>query len=324
VRVGYLLRRLSLAVLTLWVATMVTFLLVSLSGDPLSSLALREPPPPQSEIDRLRANLNLDGSIPSRYFDWLTGVIRGDFGRTVQGAAVGDMIVPRLLVTLKLVVFGVAIALVASLVVGVVSACKQYQVFDNVTSITTYVALALPVFWIAVILKSWAIEFNEWIGSRVFHVIGSGDGWSASDLVGYVLLPAVCLSVTFFAAWSRYVRSSMASVLREDYIKLGLAKGMSFPSVVLRHGLKNVLVPFLTVVALDIGGLIGGAVVVETVFQWRGMGDLLVSGVANREVNVVMAWLLVVATVIILVNLVVDLLYVFLDPRIAVGEADGR
>jgi peptide/nickel transport system permease protein len=199
-----------------------------------------------------------------------------------------------------------------------VSALRQYGFIDNLLSTLTFVALSVPVFWVGILFKHWAVGINQSAGQTVFYTIGDGSGSGATGLalLGFLVLPVLVLILNIFASWSRYVLASMIEVMNTDYMKLARAKGLSRRQAVLRHGLRNALMPFVTIVALDFSALVGGAIVTEAVFQWRGMGDLLLTGIRNLDVHVVMAWLLIFATATILLNLLADLLYGLLDPRI--------
>lgn len=277
-----------------------------------------DPPPPPEALDQLEHELGLDQPLLLRYWNWITGIFRGDFGASVMNIDIGAELGSRMLVSFRLIILAVLLAAIIAIVIGVVSAMRQNGVIDTTLSVIVFVALAIPVFWLGVLLKYAAIEVNEAAGSTLFYTVGDGasTGASGMQLVGYLALPTIVLMVNIFASWSRYVRSSMIEVLSADYMRLARAKGLTKGKAVIRHGLRNALMPFVTVVALDFSSLVGGAIVTESIFQWRGMGDLLLNGIRNLDVHVVMAWLLIFATATILLNLIADLLYGVLDPRI--------
>ncbi|GAA1592569.1 ABC transporter permease [Kribbella hippodromi] len=314
----YLLRRLAIAVPMLIVASFAMFMLVSLSGDPLSRFRSMDPPPPESSIRSMELELGLDRPLPERYVRWLLGVLHGDFGKSVVNVDIGQVLPGRLLISLRLIVIAIVVAAIVSIAVGVIGAVRQYGLIDNSLSVLVFVGMSLPLFWFAVMLKQWAISINRSSGRTILYTIGDGSQTGAHGLalLGFLALPTIALAVNIFASWSRYVRASMIEVLNTDYMRLARAKGLSRTQAVLRHGLRNALMPFVTVVALEFSSLVGGAVVTESVFQWRGMGDLLLNGIRNLDVHVVMAWLLVFATATILLNLLADLVYGLLDPRI--------
>jgi peptide/nickel transport system permease protein len=314
----FALRRLAIAVPMVILASFVMYLMVTLSGDPLARFRDTDPPPPPETIKLLEKQFGLDQPFLVRYVNWITGLFRGDFGVSTQNIDIGAELGNRMMVSFRLILAAIVIAAIVAIVIGVVSALRQYGFLDTTLSVVTYIALAVPVFWFAILLKQAAISFNQMVGSTVLYTIGDGvsTGVTGFALLGFLVLPTIALVINIFASWSRYVRASMIEVLSADYMRLARAKGLSRAQAVMRHGLRNALLPFITVVALDFSALVGGAVVTEAVFQWRGMGDLLLNGVRNIDVNVVAAWLLVFAAATILMNLIADLLYGLLDPRI--------
>lgn len=314
----YATKRLLIAVPMLLMASFVMFLMVSFSGDPLSRIRSQDPPPPPEALESLEKQLGLDKPVLERYVIWLFGLFRGDFGQSIMNIDIGAELGNRVTVSFRLIFLAIIIAAVVAVIVGVVGALRQYGFVDNVVSTVVFVLLAVPVFWLGVLLKHWAVSFNETVGSTVFYTIGDGSRQNATGLalIGFLVLPTIVLTVNVFASWSRYVRASMVEVMNADYMKLARAKGLSRGQAVWKHGLRNALLPFVTIVALDFSALVGGAVVTESVFQWRGMGDFLLTGIRNLDVNVVMAWLLIFAAATILMNLIADLVYGLLDPRI--------
>ena len=314
----YTLKRIGIAVPMINIASFAMFMMVAMSGDPMSRFRSMDPPPPQEALDQLERQLGLDQPVLLRYWNWITGIFRGEFGGSVQNVDIGAELGARMVVSFRLIIVAVLVAAVIAVVVGVVSAMRQNGGLDVTLSVIVFVALAVPVFWIGVLLKYAAIDVNNAAGSTIFFTVGDGasTGVQGLQLVGFLALPTVVLVINQFASWSRYVRSSMIEVLSADYMRLARAKGLTKGRAVVRHGLRNALMPFVTVIALDFSALVGGAIVTESIFQWRGMGDLLLNGIRNLDVNVVMAWLLVFATATILLNLLADLLYGVLDPRI--------
>lgn len=314
----YAFGRLAIAIPMVLVASFVMFLMVSLSGDPLARIRSMDPPPPEATIKAMEHSLGLDKPLLVRYFDWLFGLFRGDFGVSTQNLDIGNELGARMAVSFRLIIAAIVLAAVLAIVIGIVTALKQSGVVDTLVSIVVLILLAVPVFWIGVLLKYWAVSFNTSVGHTVFYTIGDGSGSGATGvaLIGFLVLPTIVLMLNIFASWSRYVRASMLEVLGTDYMKLARAKGLSKTQAIWRHGLRNALLPFVTVIALDFSALVGGAVLTESVFQWRGMGDLLLNGIRNLDVHVVMAWLLVFSIATILMNLIADLVYGVLDPRI--------
>jgi peptide/nickel transport system permease protein len=325
--VSFIIRRLLISIPVLVLSSVLVFLLVANSGDPLGDLKGRNPPVPKQVLDLRRHELNLDKPLPTRYWTWITGFVRGDMGTAVNGREVSTLLGERLVVTMRMIILATLVALILAIFTGVISAVRQYHISDYTFTFAGFLFLSMPVFWLAALLKEYvAIKFNQAFGHRVFYTVGAETPNLTGSLVhrlgdysGHLLLPTLTLALIGYASWSRYQRSTMLDVLSSDYIRLARAKGLSRSRVMIRHALRNALIPIATVVAIDTGTLFGGAVLTERVFSWQGMGSLLVQGINQVDVNVVLAWLMVSAIIIILFNLAADILYAFLDPRIRYG-----
>lgn len=321
---AFAVRRIAVSIPILLLSSFIVFMLASLSGNPLNELLFRNPPPPPQVIALEAERLRLDVPLLERYWMWLTGLFVGDFGPSVQSNLdIGAELAGRFVVTMRLIIVAMLVALVLAVVIGVISAVKQYSKLDYGATFIGFLFLAMPSFWFAILLKQWGIDFNNAVDAQVIYTIGAGsvnppDGFwpNVADIAGHMVLPTISLALISYAAWSRYQRASMLEVMNSDYIRLARAKGLSRNRVMVKHGLRNALIPLTTVTALDLAAIISGAVVTETVFQWRGMGDFVLNGIRTNDVYVVMAWLLVTAAVVILFNLLADLLYAVLDPRI--------
>jgi len=320
----YTIRRLLVSIPVVVASTFIVFLLVTLSGDPLANLKGRNPPPSPEVVAVEAARLHLDQPVLQRYWTWITGVVHGDFGPSVRtNVDIGHEIVARFGVTLRLIALAVILALLLAVVVGVVSAVKQYSGIDYGFTFAAFLFLSMPSFWFAVLLKQGGISLNNLLGGQVVSTIGEksvvveGGTWAQlTDAAGHLVLPTISLALISFGAWSRFQRASMLDVLNSDYVLFARAKGLSRRRVVVRHALRTALIPMATITALDFASLISGAVITETVFQWRGLGDFLVTSINQRDAYAVLAWLLVVAVAVIVFNLIADLLYALLDPRI--------
>jgi peptide/nickel transport system permease protein len=321
---AFALRRLFVSVPILIASTFVVFVMVSLSANPLKDLQARNPPPPPATIELERVRLHLDQPILERYWHWITGVFHGDFGPSVQANMdIGSQLVTRFGVTLRLIILAMVIALILAVIVGVISASRQYSKFDYTATFFGFLFLSMPAFWFAILLKQMGIQINTAVGDQIFYTIGSsstyitGGAWASfTDILGHLILPTISLALTTYAAWSRFQRASMLEVLNSDYVRLARAKGLTRGVVMRRHALRNALIPLTTVTALDLGAILGGAVVTERVFQWQGAGTFLLDGISQSDVYAVEGWLLIAATFVILFNLIADLLYGVLDPRI--------
>lgn len=322
----FTIRRLLSSILVLLASSMLVFALCVASFDPLSAYRQRQPPPPPQFFEALTEQLSLDQPFFVRYFTWLKGVVTLDFGVSNAGTPVGPVLMERLGITARMVVAAIVLAILLAIVVGVLTAVRQYKPEDYFFTFLTYVLIALPTFWFAALLKEFvAIQFNELVGQRILFTLGeqspaielTGTGseifW---DRVGHLVLPTISLAMLSFAAWSRFQRASLLDVLGSDYMRLARAKGLPYRSALLRHGLRNALIPLTTVVALGVGSLLGGAVITETVFVWHGMGEYLIMSINADDLNPVLGWMMVAAFFVIAFNLIADLLYAVLDPRI--------
>jgi peptide/nickel transport system permease protein len=239
----FALRRLAIAVPMVILASFVMYLMVTLSGDPLARFRDTDPPPPPETIKLLEKQFGLDQPFLVRYVNWITGLFRGDFGVSTQNIDIGAELGNRMMVSFRLILAAIVIAAIVAIVIGVVSALRQYGFLDTTLSVVTYIALAVPVFWFAILLKQAAISFNQMVGSTVLYTIGDGvsTGVTGFALLGFLVLPTIALVINIFASWSRYVRASMIEVLSADYMRLARAKGLSRAQAVMRHGLRNAL-----------------------------------------------------------------------------------
>jgi peptide/nickel transport system permease protein len=323
----FTIRRIISSVFVLLASSFLVFALCAASFDPLAKYYTRNPRPPQTFFDNLREQLGLNDNFFVRYWHWLTGAVHGDLGVTVNNTPVSDQLVSRLAVTGRMIVLAMVLAIVLAVVVGVIGAVRQYKPSDYAFTFLAYLLIALPVFWFAALLKEFvAGGINDLFGKQVLYTIGeqtpgidlygtTGQIWA--DRIGHLVLPTISLALLSFAAWSRFQRSAMLDVLSSDYMRLARAKGLTYRRTVFKHGLRNALIPLTTVVALGVGTLFGGAIITETVFVWHGMGEYLIeNGIANNDINVVLGWLLVSAVFVVLFNLIADVLYAVLDPRI--------
>ncbi|NMI02131.1 ABC transporter permease [Pseudonocardia acidicola] len=321
---AFAVRRIVISIPVLLLSSFIVFALGTLAGNPLAPLLAKNPPTPPNVIAAETVRLHLDEPLIPRYFSWLGGVLHGDFGPSVVSTTdIGSELASRFWVTIRLIALAMVIALVVAVVVGVISAVKQYTATDYTTTFLGFLFLAMPAFWLAILLKQAGIEFNNAVGDQVLYTIGAssippppGLGAQIVDVLGHMVLPTISLALISYAAWSRFTRASMLEVMNSDYIRLARAKGLSRRTVMIKHALRTALIPLTTVTALDIASIIGGAVVTETVFQWKGMGDFLLQSIRTDDVYATSSWLLVSAVVVIAFNLIADLLYGVLDPRI--------
>lgn len=323
---AYVIRRVPIGIVVLLVASFFVFVLVAESGNPLATMQAN-PEISEATIRAAARQLHLNDPLLQRYWYWFSHFVRGDFGQSYSGQPVAPELGQSLLTTLKMVVPVTILSAVLAVVAGVVGAVRQYSVVDNISTGLAYLFYSTPVFVVAILLKDFvAVPVNNATGHTILYTIGqssvgsTGGFWSTvADQVAHGILPVLSLVLITYAAWSRYQRAAMLDVLNSDYLRLARSKGLRPGRVLVRHGLRNALIPLTTIVSLDFAVVIGGAVVTETVFGWHGMGRLLLDGLTgpvSPDVNVVQAWLMVVASVIVAFNIIADVLYAVLDPRV--------
>ncbi|MBW3556970.1 MAG: ABC transporter permease [Actinobacteria bacterium] len=319
---GFVLRRLLISIPVVVLASFLVFALVAASGDPLADLRLN-PNASQATLELRARELNLDKPIPQRYAIWASAAIRGDLGIAVDKEPVSDKLRRGFGVTFRLVILATLLAVLVAVSLGVYSAVRQYSIGDYAGTFFAFVFFSMPVFWLAGILKDLGIRFNQAVGSTIFYTVGErtpnltgGFFDTLGNRLGHLALPTLTLALLGMAAWSRFQRAAMLDVLNADYVRTARAKGLSEFQVITKHALRNALIPLTTVVALDFASTIGGAIITERVFAWKGMGSILLEGIDRLDVNVVTGWLVVTAVVVVVFNLIADILYAVLDPRI--------
>jgi len=310
----YLARRLLLLVPVLAGVSVVIFMVLHLSpGDPVEIMLGSQAT--QEDRARLRAELGLDQPLHVQYGRWLGHVARGDLGRSLwMKRPVLDEVLGRFKATLVLTGTALLLSSLAGVALGVASATRPNSVLDRLSAVASLFGASMPTFWLGIVLM---VIFALWLGwlpaSGMYAAYGGGD---LRDLLAHLVLPAVTLAAASVTIIARLTRATMLETLGQDYIRTARAKGVVERAVVLRHGLKNALIPIVTVVGVQAGYLLGGAVLTETVFAWPGVGTLMVQGILARDFPLVQGCVLVVALSFVLVNLAVDLLYAWLDPRI--------
>jgi peptide/nickel transport system permease protein len=310
---GYVLRRLLLAVPVLFGVSVLVFGVMHLApGDPaaimLGAQATRE------DVERLRRDLGLDQPVVAQYGRWLGRVVQGDLGRSIPlGREVLPEVLLRFRATLLLTGGALLVAVTIGVVAGVLSATRQHSWIDKLSMGLAVTGVSLPVFWTGIML---ILVFALWL--RWFPSAGmtSPYGSGPLDVLWHLILPAVTLGTASAAALARMTRSSVLEIVRQDYVRSARAKGLSEWGVVLRHVLKNAVNPIVTVLGIQVGFLLGGAILTETVFSWPGLGSMMVRAIQARDYPLVQGGVLLIATTFVIVNLAVDLLYAVFDPRI--------
>jgi peptide/nickel transport system permease protein len=322
----FLARRLLNYVILLALASILAFTLASLTFSPLDSLLERNPRPPQAVIDAKAAELNLDKPIPVRYADWVSGAVRGDFGTTVTGQPVTDELWRRIGVSLRLVLIGSVIGTIIGVVVGAWGAIRQYRFSDRAITVASLLIISAPTFVIANLLILGALKVNSILGVQLFEYTGEtspdavGGWWNQFvDRVQHLVLPTFTLALASIAGFSRYQRNAMLDVLGQDFIRTARAKGLTRRQALFRHGLRTALIPMATLFAYSVGGLFTGAVFVEKIFGWHGMGEWVIQGITTQDTNIVVAITVFTGVTILLAGLLSDVIYAALDPRVRVG-----
>ncbi len=328
---AYALRRLVLAVPLLLGITLISFVVIHLApGEPvdLQTGDLSVQSSAQAK-QLLREVYGLDKPLTVQYWNWLGRLARLDFGRSFapDGRPVLQKISERLPITLLLNIVEMLIIVALAVPIGVLSATRQYSTFDKVTTVFVFVGFATPDFWLALLLM---ILFGVQLGWLPISGLRSLNWeylsfWRQQwDFLGHLALPILVATFGGLAGFSRYMRQSMLEVVRQDYIQSARAKGLAEPIVIGKHALRNALLPVVTILGLSLPGLIGGSIIVESIFAIPGMGQLMVQAVFERDYPVIMGNLVIVSTLTLVANLVADVTYSFVDPRIRVGARRGR
>ncbi|GAA1677059.1 peptide ABC transporter permease [Mycolicibacterium murale] len=319
----FLTRRLLNYAVLLVLASFFTFTLASLSFEPLDSLLERNPRPPQAVIDAKAAELGLDQPIPLRYLDWASGAVQGDFGTTVGGQPVADELWRRIGVSLRLLIIGSVVGAVVGVVIGAWSAIRQYRLSDRVITVGALLIISAPTFVIANLLILAALRVNSILGIQLFDYIGETSpdpvsGWwnQFVDRIQHLVLPTLTLALGAIAGYSRYQRNAMLDVLGQDFIRTARAKGLTRRQALFKHGLRTALIPMATLFAYGVGALVTGAVFVEQIYGWHGMGEWTIQGINTQDTNIVVAVTLFSGAVVLFSGLLSDILYALLDPRV--------
>ncbi len=337
----YIIRRLLQAIPLLFIISLVLFILMQNMGDPLATMGGRKVTRKEDRI-RLERQLGLDKPILVQYLYWLVGndwtkadlngdgiaetpgtrkgVLRGDWGVSlVNRKPVTQVIGERLANTLLLMLTAEIIVISLALLIGIYSALHQYSAADNIITAATFVLYSMPVFFFALLMMYiFSVNFKRW-GLPYLPTVGMFDptaGQTVAQVIWHMVLPVATLSFGFIAGYSRYIRSTMLESMGQDYIRTAKAKGLPQREVVYIHALKNAAIPIVTIVALDLPFLLGGAIVTERIFGWPGMGRLFLDHVSRSDTPVVMGILLMIAFAVIIFQIIADVTYAWLDPRI--------
>ncbi len=308
---GYVIRRVGMSIPTLLLISILVFLLVHvMPGGPLAMYA-HQPNITPAQLKVIAHQLGIDRPLPEQYVTWLGNMLSGHFGYSfTYGVRVVDLIGERMPPTLLLMGLSFVIAVVTSITIGTISAVYHHTWIDRLLSGLSYVGLGLPSFWLGLIL----IEiFGVHLGWLPISGMGSG---SFTSVVAHLVMPVITLAVLFVAQEARYVRSSMVDVLGRRFIVTARAKGLTNGATVIRHGLRNGLIPVVTVLAMDAATLFGGAVITESIFSWPGIGRLFLGAVLQGDYPIMLALITLLSGLIVLANIAADVLYAVIDPRV--------
>jgi len=296
------------------------YILHNAPGGPLAPY-LQNPHITQADIIRLKHNFGLDRPVYVQYFSWLGKVVTGDLGySTSNSEPVLTAILERLPATLLLIGTSFVISLAIGVGFGIVAALKPYSAVDYLVTTFAFFGQSMPVFWFALMMQlAFAVTGVTAFG---YHIalpsagISSLDDFNLGDRIEHLILPAAVLSLLGIATWSRFMRSSMLEVIRTDYMRTAAAKGLNRLEIIFRHGLKNALIPLVTIIALSLPSLVAGAIVTESIFAWPGMGRLFINALGQFDFSLLMGYLMMVSVLVVLFNLLADVAYAWLDPRV--------
>jgi peptide/nickel transport system permease protein len=315
----YIARRFLYSIPVLIVSTFLSFTFVSLAGDPTANIRSN----PQFSVityKHIQHEFHLDRSIPVRYWFWVQDIFEHKLGVSLKTSQpIWPDITRTMGHTAQFIIIAEILAMVLGISVGIFSAIKQYSLFDYFFTSVSFLGYAMPTFWLALLLQILFVDIYLHWNVRVFYTSGLnniGQGTWSLDRLQHIGLPVITLTIISFALYSRYMRASMLDVINTDYVRTARAKGLPEWQVIMRHVFRNALIPIVTIAALNFGGLLGGAIVTETVFSLDGIGYYFIQKLGQLDVYAVMAYLLVTSKIIIAFNLIADILYGYLDPRI--------
>lgn len=323
----FLLRRLLNYLVLVGLATCLGYVLAANTLNPRAQYENRNPPPPEASVDRTLSDLNMNDKTPviERFFTWVKGAVQGDFGKTIDGTSVNEEMRRRMGVSLRLLLLGSILGALVGVTIGVGGAVKQYRPFDHLSTASSFLVLATPVFLLAVLLQYAGRNLNQELGTTVLYYVGEynpalqGSWWKELvDRIQHLILPTLSIMLGSAAFYSRYQRSSMLDVLGSDFLRTARAKGLSRRTALLKHGLRTAVIPMTTFFAYSFGLLLTGAVFTETIFAWHGMGEWFVISVNKNDVNVVAAVTVFSGGLVLLAGLLADAAYAALDPRVRI------
>ncbi|MFJ8066442.1 ABC transporter permease [Psychrobacillus sp. NPDC096426] len=311
----YIIRRTLMAFPLLFLITIISFAMMQMApGDPTA--LMMDPMIKQENLAAYKEAYGLNDNVVVQYIRWLGNMIQGNFGESLirQGVPVSDLILARLPNTLILMIVSSVIAFLISIPLGVISATKRNSLTDYSITFVSFLGVATPNFWIGLVLIMFLSVHMGWFPTG--GVATLGEPFSIWDRIHHLILPAFVLATADMAGLTRYSRSSMLEVLRQDYIRTAKANGFRSGTVIFKHGLRNGLIPIITILGLMLPSFIGGSVIIESIFAWPGIGLLFVEAAFQRDYPVIMAVVVIAASLVVIGNLIADILYAIFDPRI--------
>ncbi|XEC95876.1 ABC transporter permease [Paenibacillus tarimensis] len=316
----FIIRRLLQSIPTIIGASIVIFLVFTLApGDFVSASFMADPKMTPERMEELRVLYGLDGSLPERYVKWMGGIFQGDFGNSLLfRKPVSEVLNTFVWNSFILAICTVLLQWIIAVIVGVIAAIRQYSIYDSAVTLCVFIAMSFPSFFLGLLLLKWlAVDY------RIFPLSGmitTGSNYTGFayiwDIAKHLALPVIVLTLLSVGSLTRYIRTSMLEVVRQDYVRTARAKGLKERAVIFKHAMRNALLPLITLFALELPGLFAGAIITERIFNWPGIGKVVLDGIFQRDYPLVMGFTLLIAVLTILANILADVLYGTADPRI--------
>ncbi|MCC8191803.1 MAG: ABC transporter permease [Ruminococcus sp.] len=337
--VKYILKRLLMLIPVLIGVSLIVFVLLRVAAPDPAPVVLGEHATEES-MEAWREVNGLNDNIVKQYVDFIVNAVQGDFGESYYtNTSVMQEIGARFPATIEIAIFAIIVASIFGILIGVIAAVKKNSIVDNASMVLSLVGVSIPIFWLGILLiilftkvLGWlpasgridvTFSVNDVTGLYLIDTLIAGDFAAFKNALWHLILPGMTLALYTLAIISRMTRSSMLDTLNQDYIRTARSKGLSEGKVIIKHGLRNALMPIVTVIGLQLGSLLGGAVLTETVFAWPGIGSYTVECINKSDFPVIQAVVLIIATIFVFMNLIVDIIYAFLDPRIKYGRKEA-
>ncbi len=316
---AYMARRVLLLIpLMLGLSILMFAMIHAAPGDPLLALVGPQAATNPQIMEQARENYGLNDSLPVQYLNWLNNLLHGDLGRSYafNNAPVFDLVLERMWATIQLQGIALSIALMIAIPVGIISATRQYSRIDNMVTIGSFVGLALPSFWLALLLQIWIAVELGWL-----PVLSAGQAdYPWPERAKFFVLPVTVAALPSIAYFARFMRSAMLEVIGQDYIRVAKAKGLSSRPVLFRHALRNAMIPMVTVIGLQFPQILSGTVIIEQIFAWPGLGDLAFNAITRRDYPVILGVTMLTGFAVMVASVVTDFVYVLVDPRVKLTD----